>query len=201
MQEVNAVDDDRQRDDFDMGQYEANKGKALYILYLKMFDSAQNELNKLRMNPPTHNGIPVGILLRPGINYVPDGDDAQSFDVSKPDPFENMRKEWPTWTGSEQRAVLDELWELLLDYGGNEKGRFKYLGKERRYHDITQKWTNLTQFEARVYLLNFCLFVSSDLENMDGIKDIDLVDLYQNLPDARLIHFYKMFEKERTMWE
>ena len=186
MDQVKAVDRERKAEDFDMAPYQENKGKSLYIFYIKMFEIMEEEYDTKLAEPTNTLGsdehhksmeMKPDVIPPLGIQFMEAEKDETSFDITKSDPFEGVREEWGDWNHEEQRGLLEEIFDLLL---GNEDPKDEELLDDGKREYISQKWVELTRFEQKVYLLDFCLSVNQDLKNMNGINDIDLVELYKN---------------------
>merc|ERR1719295_1422441 len=112
MDQVKAVDRERKAEDFDMAPYQENKGKSLYIFYIKMFEIMEEEYDTKLAEPTNTLGsdehhksmeMKPDVIPPLGIQFMEAEKDETSFDITKSDPFEGVREEWGDWNHDEQR--------------------------------------------------------------------------------------------------
>eukprot|EP01084_Bolivina_argentea_P303567 524141_1 len=156
---VKRIDGKLKNDKLHVEAYKGNNGKMLYLFYLKSMNIKQME------------------------REIADDD---TFNVASSDPFETLNKKWKQsgvrgYTIEDKRKMLEEVWDFILDNTDNTD-ETKIIPTEQLI-EMGERWINNNNLEKNVYLYKFCVTVGPDMNEMEGIKDMDMVERYHNLED------------------
>eukprot|EP01084_Bolivina_argentea_P177639 307144_1 len=185
---VDAIDKQIKNATFRIEDYKSNKGKVLYIFYLKMFEIKDEQ-----------NGIVATDVTDEKDETKDEKDEKEDkeskFDMTKAYPFKFIQTRWSKLNTNDRKQMLEEVWDFVLENTDDENKQLT----EQELATMGEEWGNLTRYEQKVYLYKFCFFVGPSIKDMEQVKDIDVVDTYnkigtETMDDMLILN--KMMKKE-----
>lgn len=152
---------------FKIEDYANDKGKALYLFFLKLHTPFQSDSKEEEKAETTEK--------------KESSSEEFPFDVNKKDPFGPIQKKYRAGDINVKRDILEEIWDIILGNTDDVDKPDKALS-DSDVSKFNADWNKLNTMGQKVYLYKFCEKKGPDMDQMDIIQDIDVVDTYNELP-------------------
>ena len=205
---VAKIDQELTDNTLDIEKYASDKGKSLYLFFQKLYKPFSN---RTKVDDPMK-------LFSFDIGAVDD-----PFPIK--DPFIDITNKYKSAKINGKKYILELIWDVILKNSRDVEKALKRnksndsvdsdnsdsdAGKLTREEilNFRSAWYKIgveqggdfkekdNRFEQKVYLYKFCVLVGPDMINMKGIKDIDIVEVYNKTnEDSKMIDVFT-FQKE-----
>eukprot|EP01084_Bolivina_argentea_P189024 325197_1 len=171
---VNAINKQKDSDQFAIENYQAHLGQSLYCIYERIFE-IQNQGNSAAAARDKEEE-------KAELDKTNETDQEEDvFDVTIADPFDALFERWLDFSledPPEKRAALEEIWDMFVN-NEDEEVTLRYLEKDKK--KFTADWIKLERFQQQLFLMKFCVDVEPDLKQMKGIQDVNVAEVYNNI--------------------